>query len=658
MEDDFDCKGSDILLRLFTSLTSRYPRWLVPDPGSAGAPARYFREQVSFLVDDLLTTREEDIEENHLSFESLLASPAFCALQLHQLVELLDRLPPDSGDDKDGALLVGSARVDKLFDVSKPLGDTGFYRSAHAKLTMRELEGVDGMGAEPPCTLGLHLYQHFKKVDGAQKLNNIHLETDGSPIGCHRLARFSDVRMRVSLVGDVDNTPIEEEVSKKLMDFRDDALFWSANNTGDSTTGSLLDDLFSDKRGAGNEKSADDKKGTAPSDGSTDGAGASTPSDLDEGRVAASRLQLHIEMRRTRECRRREMLEAWARSRDSECKSLSGLIIHFDELLDAYEAQPRKGDDHGAGGSARGVSAARGAPPPEAFAALRNSIIDDSLAPHACKPAALVSVLAGDCKRISPSLLKRILSSRPPPCAAADEKDDAIDDAPSSAAPRVAAIPTVATATAGTDTSSPTAPTDLPSRPASAASESSPEASGATAQTMTNGDKAPEKASTAGEAGVGDDAADGACGDACPRSAAAREESALLDALRPWCAVHSLDDLLVVLPALRLELIPLEDLRKHVLEPAGCLHAVCSDAPGAKLIRARLADALLPGSRALRVASLCDDTPHELTCCLSHDLMTDPVVAQDGKSCKPPMHTKSPRAALPLANTLPSPPLA
>ena len=113
-------------------------------------------------------------------------------------------------------------------------------------------------------------------------------------------------------------------------------------------------------------------------------------------------------------------------------------------------------------------------------------------------------------------------------------------------------------------------------------------------------------------------------------AAAAKEESALLDALRPWVAAHSADDLLHVLPTLRLDLVPLDELRRHVQEPSGSLHAASN--PSFEALRGAIVDQLLPGVQQLRCASQDGDAPHELTCCITMELMTDPVVAQDGQS--------------------------
>ena len=112
----------------------------------------------------------------------------------------------------------------------------------------------------------------------------------------------------------------------------------------------------------------------------------------------------------------------------------------------------------------------------------------------------------------------------------------------------------------------------------------------------------------------------------------AQEEAALLEALAPWGATHSVADIARIAPCLRLDLLPLATVAEHVFTPGRLLSAASIDDAIGRPLREALSDALLPGVRHLRLSSLQDDPPAELACVISMEVMVDPVIAADGKS--------------------------
>jgi len=114
---------------------------------------------------------------------------------------------------------------------------------------------------------------------------------------------------------------------------------------------------------------------------------------------------------------------------------------------------------------------------------------------------------------------------------------------------------------------------------------------------------------------------------------AVEEEEALLEALAPWAAAHSASEVAKITPLLRVDLLPLGLLASHVYT-RGKLFSGALDVEGAdgRALCSALADALLPGVRALRCCSLEDDPPPDISCCITLNVMRDPVIAADGKS--------------------------
>ena len=117
-----------------------------------------------------------------------------------------------------------------------------------------------------------------------------------------------------------------------------------------------------------------------------------------------------------------------------------------------------------------------------------------------------------------------------------------------------------------------------------------------------------------------------------PDESLAQEEAALLEALAPWGAAHSVADITRIAPCLRLDLLPLATVAEHVFTPGRLLSAASIDDAIGRPLREALSDALLPGVRHLRLSSLQDDPPAELACVISMEVMVDPVIAADGKS--------------------------
>ena len=334
-----------------------------------------------------------------------------------------------------------------------------------------------------------------------------------------------------------------------------------------------VDDAFFTRKAKDGEKAEDASAGTsaavqvAPA-AAVAAAGASAPPP--EGAELSSRLKVRTELRRARDERRRAVLSAWACAHglaEESSSSLLDLLLFYNTKLGAAE-QPAS--------SSAPARAASDSSSSAAAAQLRKIIIGDSLAGHIAEPAALRGFVGGEAaSRIDAPLLRRLLDARAPP--------------PEESAAGGASTPVTNAVAAGSSSSS----------------------------------------SGGGDAGdaLMTDSDNGLRGQE-PRCAV-REEIQLLNALKPWAAAHSPSDILHVLPALYLDLIPLGALRAHVQSEDGILRDASN--PSSPL-RSALSDALLPGMRHMRVASVDDETPHELTCCITLALMTDPVVAQDGKS--------------------------
>ena len=305
---------------------------------------------------------------------------------------------------------------------------------------------------------------------------------------------------------------------------------------------------------------------------------------------------------------------------------LLGLLAFYDEKLDEMEAK------EATPGSAPGEQ-------PSAVSAMRECVFDDTLAPYAMTQ--MNEILAGDgATRLSAKLLKRLLSTRPPaPIDAFDEKKNA--PSPSTTSKTLASTPVPAppplpptaaatiacrfypnayaghgsNANAGNaacracrrqrgrprrgdaehtrcDPPIPSEPAPI-SAPGAAAVASSSSSSGGGPSGSSSRD-APTTATKATDETSTDDTTTKTKEEGLARvAAAAKEESALLDALRPWVAAHSVDDLLHVLPTLRLDLVPLDELRRHVQEPSGSLHAASN--PSFEALRGAIVDQLLPG---------------------------------------------------------------
>lgn len=713
--------GSGLILRLFAGLATRCPRWVVP---STGTSAGDLREKMTMIAELLLHSQEDAPEDDNnmevWSFDTLISHPAFGELQLHQMVEILDKLPPP-GPDEDGPLLSGTARLDEIFKVkSEPPEYTGAFKgefSKHGTACVRSMLGQLSLdaAAEGDCTfvqphrLPLKLTQHFHHGCGHPappvQLAHFILDPDMAAPGVHGMTRAADFTLRIKVMPDAtmadepSDAPSEEK-SGTVVDIKDMGLFLH-NRCNPS--------FFIEKGGS-----------VGGAEGGVEGGDSAAESSVP---VPASRLQVYAQMRVAREARRREMLEAWARARGTECTTLAELLTYYDGFLADYEKAALVCEKSTESAASAGGVAARGAPPLKAFAGLRASIIDQSIAPYVWRPGVLAGLLAADGTPagasplpLSPALLRRILDARPPPSADEDEKPKGADKEKGSTSadelterlpcresnrrrlphrlPGRADKSHVYTegkdvydvllqkSDLGADEKSycviqlleaegapqqwyvvrqfkasledkPTNNTmlqtkykhsakkdfcemfhELTSNEWSSREQFQPAVGKYSLVTRTHERALSPTATTETQEAASDDddatAATGKPPASLPQLCrAAKEESALLDALRPWCASHSLDDLLHVLPALRLELVPLAELRRHVHDADGCLRA--SHDPRSPL-RAQLADALLPGCTALRVASLDDDTPEELTCCISMELMTDPVVAMDGKS--------------------------
>ena len=273
---------------------------------------------------------------------------------------------------------------------------------------------------------------------------------------------------------------------------------------------------------------------------------------------------VRLQVRRQREDRRRKILAAWARAHGlaaAASSSLLELLVWFDARIEeeAKRASAAKDKKDAASAATSAATGTAGAPasstmtaqapspaggssdaPIAEFDALRKTILEDSLGPHATTDAATLRDLVADGgSRLRPALLRRLLLARA---------------------------------------------------------------------------ELPREAGGAGSAGG---------------ASVAEEEAALLDALRPWSAAHTPADLLVVLPSLRLASVPLSVIGSHVYGEGGLLRDA---AHAGSALRRALGDALLPGVRQLQCLADEGDAPHELTCCITMELMKDPVVAHDGKS--------------------------
>ena len=302
----------------------------------------------------------------------------------------------------------------------------------------------------------------------------------------------------------------------------------------------------------------------------------------------ASRLSMKIEVRRAEDGRRRALLIAWARAHglaEASSSSLRELLLFYEGLISSGSASTAAASTAGAASSSAAAAAAAACPPSpgggSVFAfgsgsmrkpskeAMRKALIEDSLLPYVAQPAQLRAFLAEEgAARLDAGLVRWLVGSRP----------------------------------------------QLP-QPEEAAASGARGSGSADAQEH-DADLAAAIAASLGESVV---------------HTPAEEEVALLDALRPWAALpcRTPEQIAAVLPSLRLDLIPMDALRAHVQSADGVLRDA---ARPASPLRAALTDVLLPGISSLHGMALDDETPDELTCCITLALMTDPVVALDGKS--------------------------
>jgi len=106
-------------------------------------------------------------------------------------------------------------------------------------------------------------------------------------------------------------------------------------------------------------------------------------------------------------------------------------------------------------------------------------------------------------------------------------------------------------------------------------------------------------------------------------------ETEVVEALKPWAAVHSSAELQQLVPALRLAWIPTKELVLLLTDAGGLLSPLKDNAAVKQLVEDALDAQTISGSKRRREA---EGPPDQFTCPITQDVMSDPVMAADGHS--------------------------
>ena len=647
-----DADEASLYLRLFCALSKRLVR---------GQPSKQWQEWINFsaeaVISRLITPRPDSALVAPASTLDELLAPALASMELPQLAAFVDALPPVRSE---GPLHVYD---ENMFDMRSDWGSINRI----GKITLAPEGPQDGS------------HMQISSLEIIKQLNGVLSVRVDHPSGDHLLTTY---RAKIVISSPKNPAWSKQEIALELMDFQCSSL--ACKGTGGARTESsdtalrpllLLPCSERPCRACKPRSRAVDASDLSELASMADGAPEEQPpasTASESGATAkmaalAKLLRVRIELQRRSDDRRRSILAQWACSHGLECAaaapSLLQLISYYDAQLQAYEQRQR----------APGMPGPSSEPSPAdpattstkqpvglfgtvqagsaAVDALRTTLLDRSLFSHvAHHPPSLQQLVRDSAAQLSAETLQRLLEARPAP---PEALPDALETSPAApdAATSLATTPSAATpgasalGAAATGDGVPSATSD-PAGPSTRVDGSS----GADEGPWRRGAiEAPTKIAPTDRAAEGDgshplaespekesaekESTEKESTEKAPRPLArplaVREEIALLEALRPWAARATVEQLLLVLRGLRVDLLPLDTLRAHVQQRDGVLRDAARE--GSPL-RAALSDALLPGIGQLRGMALEDEPPHDLTCCITLSLMTDPVVAMDGKS--------------------------
>ena len=258
---------------------------------------------------------------------------------------------------------------------------------------------------------------------------------------------------------------------------------------------------------------ADKETDAAPQDSVTRlGRALNGGDDSGSARAELSSLcTVRIELRCVKDERRLALLRAWASAHglDKEAPSMVDLVMYYDALCERESPEANASDPMR----------------PASADPLRRILFDDTLARPLADSRSLRRFFEEGATRLGAPAVRRLLAARP-------------------------TRTTVPSASRPTSPSPETSEASGPSPPC-ATEQLSAEQAAAPVRTPSSS-SADQRRALAQPTSPGADA--DVDGDASA-------EEALLDALRPWAAAHTPDEMVAVLPALRIDLVPLETLR-------------------------------------------------------------------------------------------------
>mgnify|MGYP001298356456 FL=1 len=258
---------------------------------------------------------------------------------------------------------------------------------------------------------------------------------------------------------------------------------------------------------------ADKETDAAPQDSVTRlGRALNGGDDSGSARAELSSLcTVRIELRCVKDERRLALLRAWASAHglDKEAPSMVDLVMYYDALCERESPEANASDPMR----------------PASADPLRRILFDDTLARPLADSRSLRRFFEEGATRLGAPAVRRLLAARP-------------------------TRTTVPSASRPTSPSPETSEASGPSPPC-ATEQLSAEQAAAPVRTPSSS-SADQRRALAQPTWPGADA--DVDGDASA-------EEALLDALRPWAAAHTPDEMVAVLPALRIDLVPLETLR-------------------------------------------------------------------------------------------------
>jgi len=591
LDDGID---SEAALRMFSCLSERFSVRSNPPADIAG-----YKDVVREVAENLA------VEESTLL--QLLTPSKLASLDISQLVTLVDILPPDASAD--GPLLVG----DVIFsDFSRISGSNPSYSTWRLQVSLSP-DGTTGAGKSITLHLNVNPRNGAERKPGADKLKkcgefDISLSVVGACASDHPLtvydvqlkargtekpspkvesmrASFMSGRLSIDLRTELVGVPEPRPINVALADGADPEPpqeRGSPSHVAGSIVSGVLDDLIERVVATGNKEedsptapsvptsqepaapppqpapappaaaispepavalqargaaavvhmdqlrvasekalaaikyeadAADKETDAAPQDSVTRlGRALNGGDDSGSARAELSSLcTVRIELRCVKDERRLALLRAWASAHglDKEAPSMVDLVMYYDALCERESPEANASDPMR----------------PASADPLRRILFDDTLARPLADSRSLRRFFEEGATRLGAPAVRRLLAARP-------------------------TRTTVPSASRPTSPSPETSEASGPSPPC-ATEQLSAEQAAAPVRTPSSS-SADQRRALAQPTSPGADA--DVDGDASA-------EEALLDALRPWAAAHTPDEMVAVLPALRIDLVPLETLR-------------------------------------------------------------------------------------------------